>query len=280
MDIQQGQYNPDVSNNAKETGGNLDDIKTNTDKIIPAPATEEKQDNIITAVGNISDPVGLKDTEMAAINPAKEDGNLAAIKTAIETLDISKTIETELLAITAVAANAQQKSSELDTSSMNQATVFIDHARDAAAAFVGAGTEYRIEVSEKATGNDTWRTLYSVVCGIAAASSIVMDAEEAAGQTVIEIGATTPAVGDIVFFENGTIANSEWGKVVAISAGVSFTLQDGLTNTQAAITLFNKAEQFVLNIGLKTAKRLRVIVNNNNGTTNRAIISRIAIITS
>jgi len=33
MDIQQGDYNPDLSNNAKETGGNLADIKTNTDNL-------------------------------------------------------------------------------------------------------------------------------------------------------------------------------------------------------------------------------------------------------
>lgn len=191
-----------------------------------------------------------------------------------------KTIQTELLAITAVAANAQQKSSTLDVSSIDKAAIFIDHARDIATAFVGNGTEYRIEVSEKATGNDSWRTLYSVVCGIATASSIVMDAQEAAGQTLIEIGATTPTVGDYVFFKNAAIGNSEWGKVVAINAGVSFTLQDGLTNTQAAITLFNKAEQFVLNLDLKVATRLRVVVNNSKGTTNRAIVSRIAIITS
>ena len=197
-------------------------------------------------------------------------------------LGLTKTIETELLAITAVAADAQQKSSELDVSSYRTATVFIDHARDIADAAVGAGTEYRIQASEKATGNDTWRTLYSVVCDITAASSIVMDGTEAAGSTVIECGATLPAAGGTVFFKNATLANSEWGKVVSIVAtggSESFTLSDGLTNSQAAITLFNKAEQFVITLNLETIKRIRVIVNNNNGTTNRAIVSRIACIT-
>lgn len=190
----------------------------------------------------------------------------------------SKAINPELLAITAVAANLQQKSSTLDLTNIKQATIFIDHARDAAAAFVGAGTEYRIEVSEKSSGNDTWRTITSVVCDITAASSIVMDADEAVDQTLIEIGATTPAVNDIVFFKNATLANSEWGKVVAINAGVTFTLLDGLTNAQAAITLFNKAEQFVITLDTKSLTRLRVIVNNNNGSTNQNIVSRIAAI--
>lgn len=193
-----------------------------------------------------------------------------------------KTIQTELLAITAVVANAQQKSSELDVSNIKNITLFIDHARDAATAFVGAGTEYRVQTSEKATGNDTWRTLYSVVCDITAASSIVMDTEEAAGSTRIETGATLPAVGGEVFFKNATIANSEWAKVIAIIAtdgAEYFDILDGLTNAQAAITLFNKSEHFVLSFSLNSIKRIRCIVNNANGTTNQAIVSRIACIT-
>lgn len=195
----------------------------------------------------------------------------------------NKQIQTELQAITAVNANAQSISSTLDVTNYNEAIIFIDHARDAATAFIGAGTEYRVEVSEKASGNDTWRTLYSVVCDITAASSIVMDAQEAAGATQIETGATLPAAGDIVFFKNATIANSEWAKVVSIvttGGSESFTIQYGLTNTQAAITLYNKAEHFVISVPLKNVIRLNVVCNNNNGTTNQNIVWRCACITS
>ena len=38
-------------NIAKETGGNLASIKTNTDNLTSDPATESKQDNVITALG-------------------------------------------------------------------------------------------------------------------------------------------------------------------------------------------------------------------------------------
>ena len=177
--------------------------------------------------------------------------------------------------IATVAADVQSVSDIENVADKEQGIVFIDHARDIATASVGAGTEYRIEVSEKSSGNDTWRNLYSVVCGIVAASSIVVDGTEAAGSTQIETGATLPAAGDIVFFENSTIANSEWVKVVAIDATGSsehFDIQDGLTNAQAGGTYFNKAEQFAISVDLKSAKRLRVVCNNNNGTTNRAII--------
>ena len=230
-----------------------------------------------------------------------DTSDLSAIKTALEIIDnailgnemqcdivaplppVTKTIQTELLVITAIAADTQQKSSTLDVSSIDKAAIFIDHARDIATAFVGNGTEYRIEVSEKATGNDTWRTLYSVVCGITAASSIVMDETEPAAETEIKTAATLPSIGDSVFFKNATLSNSEWAKVIAIDASGGtehFDILDGLTNSQAAITLYNKSEQFVLNIDLKVYTRLRVIVNNNNGTTNQAIVARVACITS
>ena len=194
-------------------------------------------------------------------------------------LSVTKTIETELKIIAAVAADAQDKSSTLALTNVKKVAIFVDHGRDATGAFVGAGTEYRVEVSEKATGNDTWRTIASHTCVITASLGHVMDAEEAVGQTVIEIGATTPLVNDIQFFKNATIANSEWGKVVAVVASTSLTLQDGLTNTQAAITTYSKGEHWVALLDVEAYTRLRVVCNNNNGTTNQAIVWRCAAIT-
>ena len=192
-----------------------------------------------------------------------------------------KTIQTELLAITAVAADAQQKSSELDLTNISTATILIDHGRTATTAFVVAGTEYAVQVSQKATGNDTWRTIASVVCDITAASEITAAGAEAAGQTVIETASTTGlAAGDIVFWVNTTLANSEWGKIVSLITNTSFTLLDGLTNAQAAAQkIYNKAQQFALSFNVTGFTRLRVVVNNANGTTNAAIKSRIACIT-
>ncbi len=200
-----------------------------------------------------------------------------------------KKIETELLAITQVAANAQQISSELDLSDngKNLVALLVDIGRTATTAFVGAGTEIRVEASFKAptdgisgAPNDAWVTVASYVCAITAADAITADGAEAAGQTSIEIGANTPAVNDIVFWENATIGNSEWGKVVAISAGVSFTLQSGLSNAQAAAKLiYNKAERWAPLLDCSAYTRLRVVINNNNGSTNVAIDARVSAIT-
>jgi hypothetical protein len=197
--------------------------------------------------------------------------------------NIVKTIQGELLAITKVSANAQQKSAVLALKNMKKIAILIDHGRTATTAFVGAGTEYRVEASQKAVGDDTWRTIASVVCGIAAATETTADADEAVGETVILCDANCPAVGDIVFWENATLANSEWAKVVATTTGVgseSFTILDGLTNAQAAAKkIYNKGEQFVLLLDVEDYTRLRVVCNNNNGTTNAQIACRIAAIT-
>jgi hypothetical protein len=194
-----------------------------------------------------------------------------------------KAIRTELKGITAVNANAQSISSELDLTGMEEVTILIDHAKDAAAAAVGQGTEYVIQVSEKATGDDTWRPVAARTAAITAPTAVATDAEEAVGQTVIECGASVPAVGDIILFKNATIANSEWANVIArVTTGGSetFTIESGLTNVQAAGTYYTQGEHFVITVSVKAMTRLRVVCNNTKGTTNQNIIWRCAAITA
>jgi hypothetical protein len=196
---------------------------------------------------------------------------------------IAKTIQTELLAITLVAASTQQKSSVIDLTGTKRVTVFIDHARGATTAFGTQGTEYRIQVSEKAAGNDTWRTLAAPAAEATACLAIASSTAVAAGTTVVTItsGTSQAALGDVVFWANTASAgSSEWAKVVAISGTATFTVLDGLTNTQAAAhTIYTKGEMFVYTIDASALMRMRVIVNNNASGTTLAVYSRIAAIT-
>jgi hypothetical protein len=57
------------TNLAKETGGNLADIKTNTDNIPSSPSTETKQDSIIT---KLTTPTGINGAPVTVGNTAVE----------------------------------------------------------------------------------------------------------------------------------------------------------------------------------------------------------------
>ena len=193
-----------------------------------------------------------------------------------------KAIQTELLAITSIAASTQQASTILSLTGIKKAAIFIDHGRGAVTAFGTNGTEYRVEVSEKASGNDTWRSLASVLAGSTVALAVASSGAVGAGTTVVTIlSGTAVAAGDIVFWANtASAASCEWAKVVAISGTASFTIQDGITNTQAAAhTIYTQGEEFALALDVAAATRMRVIVNNNASGTTYAVYSRIACIT-
>jgi hypothetical protein len=193
----------------------------------------------------------------------------------IQVEGIKKNIEGILKDFTAVNAGAQSESGELSLTGLKKLALFITHARDAAAAFVGAGTEYRVLVSSHENGDDGWFPVASYAADIAAASTIAVDSPETDGQTRIECGAAVPAVNDMVFFKNAAIANSEMVKVVArdTTGGAEyFDILHGLTHAQAAGNYFNKGEKFVLSLDVSAFKRLKVVCNNNNGTTNQNIV--------
>ena len=64
-----------------------------------------------------------------------------------------------------------------------------------------------------------------------------VDADSASAQKVLNVTATTPfAVGDLVLIDHDASGGGrEWGQIASISAGVSITLEDNLTNTHTAV---------------------------------------------
>lgn len=197
----------------------------------------------------------------------------------------SKIIETELQAIYIVAADEQKISSTLDLTEIGKVSIFVDHAKHAAGAAVGQGTEYSIQVSQKATGNDTWIPVQAFTASITAPTAMLTDAGNNAGVTSILIGSAVPPIGDIVFFYHySTLASSEWAKIVGRGAtgGAEYVyLENGLTAYQAAGYVYGYGERWgLLNIDVAAMTRLRVVCNNTLGTTNQKIIWRAAAITS
>lgn len=194
-----------------------------------------------------------------------------------------ETIETELLAASAIAASTTIISTVLSLVGKKEVTFFIDHGRTTTVGF-GAlgGTNYMIQASQKATGNDTWRTLATFVCDSSAASSALSSGAVAAAATsIVILSGTAFVAGDRVMWANtaAPTSSTEWAFVKDVTGTASFTVLDPMTNAQGStVVITNKAEHFTVTVDTNALTRARVVINNTAGTT--AIIrTRIAAIT-
>ena len=86
---------------------------------------------------------------------------------------------------------------------------------------------------------------------------------------------TNLAANDIIYIDNGTIANSEWGRIKSVSTNVSVTIEDNLVNAQTGATIYDGAEVFVANLNLQSVGRIRVVVDGSSFTQAFAIESHI-----
>ena len=210
---------------------------------------------------------------------------LGASTAAAGTVAVSniETIQTEMMGIRIVAASTVIASTILALTGVKQATFFIDHARGSTVNFAGTGTNYLIQASEKAAGNDTWRTLAIFSADSAACSSALSSGAIApAATTIVILSGTAFVANDLVFVADTTAATaSEWMRVISVTGTASFKILDGITNAHADTeVLYNKAENFVVTVDCSALTRTRVVVNNNASATNQPIYSRVAIITA
>jgi hypothetical protein len=187
----------------------------------------------------------------------------------------TETIQTPLLAAQTIAASTNVLSSTVSVIGVKSVLLFIDHARAATAAFGTNGTEYRVEVSEQATGNDTWSPIASVLCASAVCNSAASSSDCAAGTTLITItsGTAMPTTGYTVF-TSGTI---EWVQPTIATGTASFNVLDATRYAHVSATgIFSGGEKFVMNLDVEAATRMRVVVNNIASATTQPIASRIA----
>jgi len=194
-------------------------------------------------------------------------------------VNISKTAAIEVLALQSVASNSVVASAAQDVSTKLAALVCIHFGRRAAAALT-EGVEFRIEGSSKASGDGHWFPLASIKTAIAACESEAVTGNNAAGQAVLTCASTTNLlVGNIVFIDNTTIGNSEWGRIKTVTTNTSITLEDNLLNAQnnPAPTIYNGAEMYALPLDLTAVTRLRVVVNASN--TGQAVAVEVFMVT-
>jgi hypothetical protein len=209
------------------------------------------------------------------------DGNFYPVMAASSGYAMDKTVETNLIACTAIAGSTQLKSSAVSLTGIRKVAVFIDHAKCATAVFGTTGTEYRIEVSQKDSGDDTWVAATTWSAASAVCASMASSTAIVAGNTTCTIlSGTATTLNQIVFIPSATAGNCEWWRVTAVTGTASFQFLDGAVNAHAATTgMFDGAQRTSINLDVEPYTRLRVVINNQASGTTQAIHSRVALIT-
>lgn len=185
---------------------------------------------------------------------------------------ITKTQGTSLLAVQSLASNATVISSVLSVTTALAATIFIHFGRRSNTALTEA-VQIRIEASSKSSGDGHWYPVAQFLTQIAAVTSQAVNGTCNAGQNVVAMTSTTgmsadyaatSPVGNRVYIDNGTIANSEFQTVKLVTSNTSITLEDNLTNAQTGATVYPSAEFFMAQIDCTAIGRLRVVIAANN----------------
>jgi hypothetical protein len=189
----------------------------------------------------------------------------------------TKTIQSALITLQEIAAATVIIGSELDVSSKFAVQVFIHFGRLATTALT-VGVNFRLEGSAKASGDGHWFPLFLVTTDIATAETEAVSGTVAAGQNVITVAATANlAAGDIIYLDNGTVANSEWGRIKSIVANTSVTIEDNLVNAQTSSTIYDQGQIITALVDLGAVKRIRMVVDNSGS--GQAIAAEVEAIT-
>lgn len=187
----------------------------------------------------------------------------------------SKTQGTSVLSLQSVSANSVLISSAIDVSTKIAGSLFIHFGRQSATA-AGAGVRIRIEASSKSSADGQWYPLAMFETNFAAVESEAVSGTVNSGTNVITVASTTNlAANDIIFINNGTIGNSEWGRIKSISTNASVTIEDNLVNAQTGATIYDGAEMYVANLKLESIGRLRIVADGSSFTQAFAIEAHI-----
>jgi len=174
---------------------------------------------------------------------------------------LTKTIQSALLALQSVAASSVAIGTPLDVSTKLGGLVQVRFGRRSATA-AGAGVNIRLESSRSASPDNSWFPFALFTTAFAACEAEAVSGTVGSGTAVITVASTTNlTAGDLIFIDNGTIANSEWGRVKSIVANTSVTIEDALVNAQTGATLYDSAEIYAPVAVPEGAVRIRAVAD-------------------
>jgi len=195
-----------------------------------------------------------------------------------------KAVQTVPYAIAEIAAGvAQAQSSILDVSEFFSAAVFWDFA-PAAATGSAFATILQILGSNKLISgtvddeDDAWSLLQDWLSPTAQATEFTSVAGTA-GANTLTIASGSPAVYADHHIEGSAVseAQSEWVHVIGLS-GTTVTIRGVLKNTYSGATMRSGALKQRFDLDLSNVGKLKFVLGNNRGGTERDVINRIRMI--
>lgn len=186
---------------------------------------------------------------------------------------LTKVTTVTLLTIVSVTSNTVNVGSAIDVSTYYAADIRIRMGRGTGTAFTTAPI-FRLEGSyaTSPTANQ-WTVLatFQAQVGVSVGSTAV-SGTEAAGQTVVSLtSGTNFTAGDYIFFHNGTLANSEWSRVILVATN-DITVEEAIVNAQTGATARDQAEQYHAILDLTGIQKLR-LVSDGSGTGQAFIVA-------
>lgn len=171
-----------------------------------------------------------------------------------------KTVGTSLLAIQTVATNAVAIGSVIDVSTKFAGCAYVHFGRTATTALTAA-MQFRIDASAKASLDGQWYPLYAWQSGVAVAVAPSATAG-AAGAKSITVTNTGLFAGLPIFcYISGTIANSEFARVVTQVSTTSITVEDNLVNAQTTSVITTQAEMYAIPLDFSGVGRIRLVAS-------------------
>ena len=207
-----------------------------------------------------------------AVNSGNKDNGTQRVVIATDQPNLTRTAATPtksggntLVSLQTCASGAVVIGSALDVSTMFGLGIVIHIGRTATTALTNHA-RIRIEASSATSGNDAWVSVAEFLSStIASTTTATLTTGTTAGATVLPMTATAGIlIGDIVYIqEAGGQTNSEFRRVITVTANTSITVEEGCTYAHTITTTKNwsKADYFACAIDVSRWMRVRAVVD-------------------
>lgn len=177
----------------------------------------------------------------------------------------TKTGGSALLSLQTCASGAVVIGSAIDVSTLWEMFVAIHLGRTATTALTNPA-KIRIEASPETSGNDSWVSIAEFLSDtLASTTTATLTTATTAGATVLPMTTTAGIlVGDMVYIqEAGGQTNSEFRRVITVTANTSITVEEGCTYAHTVTTtkVWSKANYWAARLNVAPYMRVRMVAD-------------------